>query len=259
MDQVLYHTDPDQKISTITLNRPDKLNAISMPMLEELIKSLERASEDESRVVILRASGRVFCCGADLGQVQKRSAKEWREIVEKYLIPLRQIHGMKKPVICQIQGDAVGGGFGLSLACDLRVMAEGARLRVPFVDIGIGGGDMGVGYFLPRLCGLGRAKEWMMTGRFISAEEALAAGVANSVEKKEDLEQSVLELAKTLAKKSPHAMAWTKDAANLSLDADLDEELNFEIFAQVQCLQSEDVKEGVSAFLEKREPRFKGC
>jgi len=153
---------PDQKVSdklltetrdgvlTLTLNRPDRLNAIDIEMLDMLISALEHGSKDDSvGAIVLKGAGRVFCAGADIGQMIDRTAADWQEIVDHYLDPIRLIASMEKPVIARCHGDVVGGGLGLSLACDFRVGTEGSRYCTPFINLGLAGCDMSSGYFLP--------------------------------------------------------------------------------------------------------------
>ena len=165
---------------------------------------------------------------------------------------------MDKPVIAALHGDAVGGGLGLALACDFRIAAEGIRMGAPFTPIGLAGCDMSAGWFLPRLVGLGTATDLMFTGRLVEADEALEIGLVHRVVPKEKFEGEVSALARQLAAGPPIAHRWTKRAIHRSLGVDMDAEFEFEIFAQVQCIQSEDHREGVRAFKEKRVPVFRG-
>lgn len=155
-------------IATVTLNRPEKLNTIDIPTLDLLIEKLsEVASDPAVRSVVLAGEGRVFCAGADQGEMVPREAAEWEQIVDHYLDPVRQIVAMDKPVVARLHGDCVGGGLGLAMACDYRIGAEGIRMGAPFVKIGLAGCDMSAGYFLPRLVGLGRATDLMMSGKSV--------------------------------------------------------------------------------------------
>jgi 2-(1,2-epoxy-1,2-dihydrophenyl)acetyl-CoA isomerase len=165
---------------------------------------------------------------------------------------------MDQPVIAKLHGDAVGGGLGLALACDYRIAAPEVRLCAPFVKIGLAGCDMSAGYFLPRLVGLGRATDMMMSGRFVKTEEAERIGLLTRVVPENELDQAVKELARRLAAGPPVALGFTKRAIRRSLDRDMEGEFDYEIFAQVQCLQSDDHREGLAAFREKRAPRFEG-
>lgn len=245
-------------VATVTLNRPERLNAISIPMVGRLVDALAEAATSPARVVVLAGAGRAFCVGADQAEMTERSAQEWERIVRHYLDPVRAIVAMDKPVIAALHGDTVGGGLGLAMACDLRLAAGGIRLGAPFTTIGLAGCDMSAGWFLPRLVGLGAASELMFTGRLVSAEEALGLGLVHRVVPREDLAEEVRRWSEQLAAGAPVAHAWTKRALHRSLGVDMDGEFEFEIFAQVQCLQTADHREGVAAFQQKRRPEFTG-
>ena len=254
-EQVLLEVEGG--VATVTLNRPDRLNAIDLPTLEALAAALDRvAASADVRCVVLAGAGRAFCAGADQAEMVPRSPAEWERIVERYLDPIRRISTMDAPVVARLHGDAVGGGLGLALACDFRIAARGVRLAAPFVKIGLAGCDMSAGYFLPRLCGLGRATDLMMSGRFVDAEEAERIGLVTRVVAAEALDGAVGELAGALAASSPGALAFTKRAVRRSLDRGMEAEFDYEVHAQVQCLQSEDHREGLAAFRERRRPRF---
>ncbi len=256
-DPILLETGDG--VATITLNRPDELNTMDLPTLEALVAALEQAAADpQARVVVLAARGRVFCAGADLKEMKERSAAEWQRIVDRYLDPIRRISEMDKPVIARLHGDAVGGGLGLAMACDFRLAAAGIRLSAPFVKIGLAGCDMSAGYFLPRLIGLGKATEMMMTGRLVGAAEAERIGLVTRTLPAAELDTAVSDLARELSEGPPMALAFTKRAARRSLDLTQPAEFDYEIFAQVQCLQSADRREGVAAFRERRPARFTG-
>jgi len=252
--------DKTDGIATITLNRPKRMNTIDIPTLDCLIQRLSEAATDPTvRVVVLAAAGEgVFCAGADQGEMTPREASEWESIVDHYLDPVRQIVAMDKPVIARLHGDCVGGGLGLAMACDFRIAAEGIRMGAPFVKIGLAGCDMSAGYFLPRLVGLGRATDLMMSGRLVKTEEAERIGLLTRLVPADELDATVQKTAKAFAKGPPRALAFTKRAIHRSLDLDMNAEFDYEIFAQVQCLQSADHREGVKAFQEKRRPEFKG-
>ena len=256
-DEVLL--DIEDGVAKVTLNRPERLNTLAIPTVDRLVERLTEVAEREDvRVAVLAGKGRRFCAGADQAEMIERDSQAWEPIVRRYLDPVRTIVSMDKPVIAALHGDAVGGGLGLALACDFRVAAEGIRLGAPFTPIGLAGCDMSAGWFLPRLVGLGTATDLMFTGRLVEAREALEIGLVQRVVPKEDFEAEVSSLAHQLAAGAPIAHRWTKRAIHRSLGVDMDAEFEFEIFAQVQCIQSEDHREGVRAFKEKRAPVFRG-
>jgi 2-(1,2-epoxy-1,2-dihydrophenyl)acetyl-CoA isomerase len=235
------------------------MNALGFEMLDALVEALDAVRRSDARVLVLAAEGRAFCAGADRAEMIPRKPAEWEPIVDHYLDPVRRIADLDIPVIAKLQGDTVGGGFGLAIACDFRVAAEGIRLGAPFVRIGLAGCDMSAGYYLPRLIPLGAATEMMMTGKLVRADEALALGLVHRAVTAEDLDGEVEKLAEQLRNGPPIALAFTKRAIRRSLDLDRDAEFDYEVFAQVNCIQTEDHQEGVRAFFdEKRAPVFKG-
>ncbi|MAE93451.1 MAG: hypothetical protein CL910_02195 [Deltaproteobacteria bacterium] len=246
-------------VGTVTLNRPDRLNTLAIPTVDRLTELLLTAgASEEVHAVVLAGNGKRFCAGADQAEMVEREPQAWEPIVRRYLDPVRAIVSMDKPVIAALHGDAVGGGLGLAMACDFRVAAEGIRLGAPFTPIGLAGCDMSAGWFLPRLVGLGTATDLMFTGRLVKADEALEIGLVHRVVPGEAFQDEVSALARQLAAGPPIAHRWTKRAIHRSLGVDMEAEFEFEIFAQVQCIQSEDHREGVQAFKERRAPVFRG-
>jgi enoyl-CoA hydratase/carnithine racemase len=251
--------DIEDGVGTVTLNRPDRLNTLALTTIDQLADALaEVGASDRVRVVVLAGSGQRFCAGADQAEMVAREPQAWEPIVRRYLDPVRAIVAMDKPVIAALHGDAVGGGLGLALACDFRIAAEGVRMGAPFTPIGLAGCDMSAGWFLPRLVGLGTATDLMFTGRLVEANEALEIGLVHRVVPSEKFAAEVSALAQQLAAGPPIAYRWTKRAIHRSLGVDMNAEFEFEVFAQVQCIQSEDHREGVRAFKEKRPAVFQG-
>lgn len=245
-------------VLTLTLNRPRQLNAIDMEMLDALVAELDAAAKDDSvGALVLAGEGRAFCAGADIGQMIDRTPADWEYIVDRYLDPVRAICRIEKPVIARCHGDVVGGGLGLALACDFRIGAENSRYCAPFVNLGLAGCDMSAGYFLPRLIGMGRATDMMMTARSVEANEARDIGLISRLVPEAEIDSATMQLAKGLASGPARALAFTKNAIRRSVDRDMESEFDYEIFAQVQCLQSEAHRERVAAFFQKtrRGPR----
>jgi len=256
----LLRLESKDGIATITLAQPERMNALGLEMLDALVEALDSVGRGDDRVLVIAAEGRAFCAGADRAEMIERKPAEWEPIVDHYLDPVRRIADLDIPVIARLQGDTVGGGFGLAIACDFRIAVEGIRLGAPFVRIGLAGCDMSAGYYLPRLIPLGAATEMMMTGRLVRADEALGLGLVHRVVSAEKLDDEVGKLAEQLRNGPPIALAFTKRAIRRSLDLDRDAEFDYEVFAQVNCIQTEDHHEGVRAFFdEKRAPVFKGC
>lgn len=236
-------------VGSLTLNRPERLNCIDIPMLEVLIEKLDTLLRDDAvRAVVLSGNGKAFCAGADQAEMIDRNAQEWELLVERYLVPVRMIAAASKPVLAVLNGDCVGGGLGLAIACDFRLAVDTARYCAPFIAIGLAGCDMSCGYFLPRLVGMGRATEMMMTGRFVKGEEAERIGLVNQILPAEQLMQAAQNLAAQLASRSPIAMGWTKRAIRRSMDLNMNCEFDYEVLAQVQCLQTREHKEALRLY-----------
>jgi 2-(1,2-epoxy-1,2-dihydrophenyl)acetyl-CoA isomerase len=249
-------------ITTITLNRPDRLNAFIGHMRRDLAEALERAGSDRNvRVVIITGAGRGFCAGGDITfmaeLMQRRDGEEFSRILgagRRVILAIRQ---MTKPVIASINGPASGAGCNLAFACDLRIATNTATFSQSFAKVGLHP-DWGGTYFLPRLVTPNKACELFFLGDTIDAEEALRLGIVNHVVAPEDLETATLQLAERLRAAPPIALAAAKHAVYMSQAAELDEMLRYETEAQLRCFDSDDGHEGVQAFLEKREPNFTG-
>jgi enoyl-CoA hydratase/carnithine racemase len=249
-------------IQTITLNRPEKLNAFIGHMRRDLAEALEHASSDRNvRVVVITGAGRAFCAGGDVAfmaeLMQRRDAEEFSRILgagRRVILALRQ---MTKPVIASINGPASGAGCNLAFACDLRIAASNATFSQSFAKVGLHP-EWGGTYFLPRLVTPNKACEMFFLGESINAEEALRLGIVNRVVAPEELGAATLELAERLRAAPPIALAAAKHAVYASDAADLEEMLRYETEVQLRCFESDDGHEGVQAFLEKRAPRFTG-
>ena len=249
-------------IATITLNRPDKLNAFVGHMRRDLAEALEHAGSDRNvRVVIITGAGRAFCAGGDIAfmaeLMQRRDAEEFSRLLgagRRVILAIRQ---MTKPVIAAINGPASGAGFNLALACDLRIATNNATFSQSFAKVGLHP-DWGGTYFLPRLVTPNKACELFFLGETMDAAEAALLGIVNQLVAPEELESAVMDLAQRLRAAPPIALAAAKHAVYASQAADLEEMLRYETEAQLRCFDSDDGHEGVHAFLEKREPKFTG-
>lgn len=248
-------------VCTITLNRPEVFNAVNEQMKRELNEAMKSAEKDpQIRCVVVRGAGeKAFCSGQDLkehsGKENRRSLKESLET--RYNPLIRKMRTMEKPVVGMINGVAAGAGLSIALACDMRIMADSARLIEVFIRIGLVP-DSGSHWFLPRLVGMAKAFEYSALGQDIGAVEAERVGLVNKVVPAGELESTTMELARQLAKAPTRAIGLIKRTLNKSLTSDLDSLLDYEAVIQEIASQTEDHKEGVKAFLEKRPAQFKG-
>jgi enoyl-CoA hydratase/carnithine racemase len=267
-------------IGLLTLNRPDKLNAMSFQMIKDLHALFDSLMVNlDCRVLILKAEGRAFCAGLDLKESTiLQSKKKPPELKEKFhflnapdkdiikaklyaqwhtssiIVKMRKI---SQPIIALVQGAASGAGFAFSLAADIRIASKEARFNNAFINVGFSGSDLGSSYHLPRLIGMSRAAEILYTGRFVDAYEAEKIGLVLNVVEESKLLDTGIELAESLLHKSPLGLRMTKQALNLSLDSpSLDTILQLENRAQMLCSASDDIMEGIQSFFEKREPKY---
>ena len=252
----------DSGITTITLNRPEKLNALAGLMRRDLAEALEAAGSDRNvHVVIITGAGRAFCAGGDVKAmadlIDRQNAKEFSRLLGSARRVITGIRQMTKPVIASINGPAAGAGFNLALACDLRIASTTATFSQSFAKVGLHP-DWGGTFFLPRLVTPNKACEMFFLGEAIGAEEALRLGIVNYVVEAANLEGETRKLAQRLRDSPTIALSAAKQAVYRSEAAELDEMLRHESEAQMRCFESEDCAEGVRAFLEKREPKFTG-
>jgi len=249
-------------VARITINRPDQLNAISRRTLQEMERALRELRKDRNiRAVILTGAGeKAFCAGADLkggiftpetdsvkGARLARMGQEFTEMIERY----------EKPIIAAVNGLALGGGLEVAMACDLIVASENAQFGQPEINLGLIPGWGGT-QRLPRLIGRNRAKGLILTGDRLTAKEAEHIGMVNKVVALSQLQETALELARKLASKSPIMLRLAKQAINRGFDQDLESGLAEEVKAFRVCFTTQDFREGLTAFLEKRQPHFKG-
>ncbi len=251
----------EQYITTITMNRPQFLNALTLTMLEELHQAFQKCQEDkEVRALIITGAGRGFCAGADLKKSlgEATEVRDQWEMVRSFDRLILRMRDLDKPVISAVNGVAVGGGACMAIASDMVIAAKGAQFGFVFPRVGLSGADLGATYFLPRLIGLVKANELLFTGETITAEEAAQMGMINRVVPPEELLPNALVLARKIAGNSPIGMAITKMAINKGLALDVSTDLEFEAYLQSLCMQSEDFQEGLRSFQEKRPPLYSG-
>jgi enoyl-CoA hydratase len=250
--------DRRDRVAIITINRPEKRNALNIQTRAEGAAILDELRNDDSiRVVIFTGAGdKAFIAGADIAEFAGRTALQQRAIMlERGLF--NAIDTFPKPVIAMVNGYCLGGGCELALACDIRIASETASFGQPEINLGIipgGGGTQR----LPRLVGEGKAMEMILTGEIINAQEAFRCGLVNQVVPADHLEAKTMEVANRIAEKSPIALRLAKEAVKLASRSNLDEGLRREVDLFALCFSSEDKDEGVKAFLEKRKADFKG-
>jgi len=249
-------------ILTITLNRPEKLNALAGHMRRDLAEALEAAASDRSvHVVIITGAGRAFCAGGDVRAmaelIEQKDSEEFGRLLGAARRVITAIRQMNKAVIASVNGPASGAGCNLAFACDLRIASTSASFSQSFVKVGLHP-DWGGTYFLPRLVTPNKACEMFFLGEPIDAEESLRLGIINYLVQPSELETATLELAQRLRAAAPISVAAAKQAVYISQEAELEEMLRYETEVQMRCFESEDGAEGVKAFLEKRDPTFTG-
>jgi enoyl-CoA hydratase/carnithine racemase len=250
-------------VATLTLNRPERLNALGDTLRDELQDAVTRASDDpEVRVMIVTGAGKGFCSGGDVKAMSERKESgSGRPLLEK-VAPGRDqtvlaLRDAPKPVIAAVNGAAAGAGFNLALCCDIRLASTAAKFSQAFVKRGLHP-DWGGTYFLPRVVGTAKACELIFTGAIIDAEEALKLGIVSAVHSPEELMPAALGLARKIAEGPPIAIRLAKRGIYHNLECDLRQALEYETFAQNICFETEDATEGIRAFVEKRAPSFRG-
>lgn len=259
-----FRVTEENGVARVTLARPDVLNALSRPMIADLRQYFaDLYYRKEIRVVIIDAEGRAFCAGLDLKEqaatpISPRvgGALDEQRAVRDIMVNMRRC---PQPIISIVQGSASGGGFAIALASDIRLLTPDARLNAAFIRLGISGCDVGVSYFLPRMVGSSAAAEYLLTGRFMSAERARELGLTNKVASLEELQVEADSLVADMMRATPLALRLTKEAIGLAIDAQsLEAVVALEDRNQILCIQDADFPEGVAAFLEKREPKYTG-
>ncbi|MFT7654160.1 MAG: enoyl-CoA hydratase/carnithine racemase [Candidatus Azotimanducaceae bacterium] len=256
----------DAGVDYLTLNRPEALNSLNTQMVTDLRHYFSSLMENATtRVVVMRGAGRAFCAGLDIKSAggadssgHKPVGQGWGfqgYLAEVYILMRR----CPQPIISLVQGPACGGGFAFVLASDIRIAADNARMNAAFIRIGLSACDMGTSYFLPRLVGTSLASELMLTGRFIHADRALATGLVSQVVPADQLDEAAKPYLREMLTTSPMGLRLTKEGLNMAIDANsLESAMAIENRNQILCSGTDDAKEGMRAFLEKRDPVYTG-
>ncbi|MGL4731327.1 MAG: short-chain-enoyl-CoA hydratase [Clostridium sp.] len=249
--------EKDENIGIIKFNRPKALNALNSETLKELNNAIDLIEKDKDiYTVILTGEGKAFIAGADISEMKDLNAMEGREFGILGNRVFRRLETLEKPVIAAINGFALGGGCELSMSCDIRIASAKAKFGQPEVGLGITPGFGGT-QRLARLVGEGKAKELIFTGNVIKADEALQIGLVNKVVEPEELFNEAMSMAKQICKNAPIAVKLCKEVINKGLQMDIDSSLNYESEAFGMCFSTADQKEGMTAFLEKRDKEFR--
>jgi enoyl-CoA hydratase/carnithine racemase len=257
-----YQHDAGSGVATVTLNRPDRLNALTFDVYDELRRTFRELSVlDGVRVVILTGTGKAFCSGGDvhdiIGPLTSRDYQGLLEFTRMTCDLVLSIRSCRRPVIAALNGTVAGAGAVIAAACDIRIAAESAKIAFLFTKVGLSGADMGSAWLLPRIVGLGHASELLMTGDFITAAEAHRIGLYNRVVPHHELADAARALAERLAKGPAFALDITKDALNREAAMDLPAALEAEAQVQAALMLYPDFREAYEAFRDKREPRFR--
>jgi len=258
MEYEALTVDKKAGTATLTLNRPEQLNAISLPMAQSLGKALNDIDKDGSiKVLIITGAGRSFCTGIDISQlspISEMTREELSDLMRTLSLPL---YNLSKPTIAAINGVAVGAGLSIAMLCDIRIASEKARFSSAYIRMGLVP-DIGATYSLPRIAGTAKAMELMLTGDTFDAAEARRMGILNRVVAEEEVMKVARELADRIAKGPSIAINLTKQAVYRGIHNSLEQQIELECLADYICLRTEDHKEGVKSFFEKRPPEFKG-
>ena len=261
MDHELIETVADG-VATLTLNRPDRLNALSAPIMEGLLEALPRLAVDAGvGAIVLTGAGRAFCAGGDVKRMAEqtvpRSSEEDFARLRSRMEISRLLHEIPKPTIAMVNGPAAGAGLAMALACDLRIAGESARFVTAFAKVGFSG-DFGGSYFLSKLVGTGKARELYFTAEPLDSSQALSLGIVNRVVRDAELAEATMEFARKLAQGPRIALGLMKQNFNAAENGTLAELLDLEARRQIETGKTEDHKEAARAFVEKRTPVFVG-
>jgi|SRR5688572_3849730 len=248
-------------VASITLNRPDRLNALTFEVYRELTDTFAALRDETAvRAVVVTGAGRAFCSGGDvhdiIGELFSRDMEGLLEFTRMTCELIKNIRTLPQPVIAKLNGTTAGAGACIALAADIRIASDAAKIAFLFVRVGLSGADMGAAFLLPRVIGLAKATELLYTGDFISAQEAERIGLYNRVVAPDQLDNACSELAQRLAAGPAFALAKTKEMLNRELDMNLEKALECEAQAQAICMQHPDYREAYEAFVAKRDPKF---
>lgn len=257
----LYSLDVDTGVATITLNRPDRLNALTFEVYDELRRAFYALHDEEDvRVIVLTGTGRGFCTGGDvediIGRLFEREMRGLLEFTRMTCDLILSIRKCRKPVVAALNGTVAGAGAVIATACDMRIGAESAKIAYLFTRVGLSGADMGAAWMLPRIVGMGKASELLMTGDFISAAEAYRIGLYNQIVDDGTVVEAATALAQKLARGPSFALEITKDSLNREASMDLAGALEAEAQIQAALMLHPDFRESYDAFIEKRPANF---
>ncbi len=260
-ESFLYGLNAETGVATLTLNRPDRLNALTFQVYDELRRAFYGLNDEEGvRSVVITGSGKGFCSGGDVEDIigalfeyDYEGLLEFTRMTCDLILAIRQC---RRPVVAALNGTVAGAGAVIATACDVRIAAESAKIAYLFTKVGLSGADMGASWLLPRIVGLGKATELLMSGDFISAEEAHRIGLYNRVVAQADVVSEATAFAEKLAKGPSFALEITKDALNREASVDLASALEAEAQAQAACMLNPNFREAYDAFVAKRPPQF---
>ncbi|MBI3677409.1 MAG: enoyl-CoA hydratase/isomerase family protein [Proteobacteria bacterium] len=254
--------EKEGQVDWLTLNRPERLNALNTTLVDELLDYFQSLyMNHDVRIVVMRGAGTAYCAGLDLKERPRSNAPTGpaaglmsQRRISEIVMRMRRA---PQPIISLVHGPACGGGFAFALASDVRIAGESARMNAAFIRIGLSACDIGVSYFLPRLVGVSVASELMLTGRFINADRAQRVGLVSEVVPDAKLTQAVRPYLDEMLRTTPLGLRLTKECLNMSVDAgSLEAAIAMEDRNQILCSQTSDFREGISAFLEKRTPHY---
>ncbi len=255
-DSVIYEVR--DKVCTITLNEPENMNALSASLKEQLKKALDEAEADPGvNVIVLTGNGKAFCAGGDLKAMENRTLVDSVETINETTKIIQKITDSKKPIIAAVNGYAMGAGFSLALACDIVMADKKAKFGLSFAKVGLIP-DLGLLYFLPKILGVWKAKELIYSAKILSSDEALELKLINRIANENELLDEAMQLADEIALGPSKAIWFVKSIFNKVHNKDLSLTMQLENFAQSILQQTEDHKEGINAFKEKRTPEFTG-